>query len=190
MINKKLLAVASVVTAIASSSAFAKTEGNYVGVDLLGTRAKTIDVVDGTGRKNNIDAGIGVNYKYAVNFDNFFIAPGVFYNYNNAEAKKGDVKSRLDYSYGVKADVGYDLTNQFATFVSFGFQENRNQDEIVGFGKERSTNEAYSYGVGVKYSLTKDVDAVLAYEYIDYKDSQTPNSFNPEVLRLGATYKF
>jgi hypothetical protein len=41
MINKKLLVAFSVAATIITSSAFAKTEGNYVGLDLLGTQYKS-----------------------------------------------------------------------------------------------------------------------------------------------------
>ncbi len=185
MTNKKLLAAVSIAATIATSSAFAKTEGSYVGLDLLATKYKIFN--SDNSRKDDIDYGVGVNYKYALNFDNVFVAPGVFYNYNNAEVKNefgGKVK--IKYSYGVKADIGYDITDKIATFVTLGYQESRHEASFV----DNSTQEALIYGVGGKYSLTNNVDVALAYEYSNYNQSGVPNSINPEVVKLGVAYKF
>jgi opacity protein-like surface antigen len=192
MINKKLLTVLSVAATIATSSAFAKTEGSYVGVDLLATQYK--DAVNSDrSRADNMGYGAGVNYKYAFNCDNFFIAPGVFYNYNNANVKSNssDYQSKLRHSYGVKADLGYDINDKIATFVTFGYQENYIKDSMPSVGyRGNSTLESLIYGVGAKYSVTKDVDASLAYEYVNYNKSAIANSLNPEVIKLGVAYKF
>ncbi len=184
MINKKLLAAASLVAVVSTSSAFAKTEGNYVGVDLLATQIKVLN--DDNARKSNFGYGVGLNYKHAFNFNNFFVAPGAFYNFNHAEVKADGDKTKLEYSYGVKADFGYDINDKFAAFTTFGYQENR----LKGFGDGKETLESFIYGVGVKYSLTNNVDVGLAYEYVNYVDSDIPNSLSPEVIKVGASYKF
>jgi opacity protein-like surface antigen len=185
MINKKLLAAVSIAATIATSSAFAKTEGSYVGVDLLATEYKLINT-DGS-RTNNTSYGIGANYKYAFNFDKIFVAPGVFYNHNRAEIKNlQGGRGQLKYSYGAKADLGYDITDKFAPFVTLGYQESRHTFS----GVDNATEESIVYGVGGKYSVTNDVDVALAYEYSNYVKSGVPNSVNPEVIKLGVAYKF
>jgi opacity protein-like surface antigen len=187
MINKKLFAVASLVAAISASSAFAKTEGSYVGVDALATKYKDFDL-DGN-KKSDTGYGVGVNYKYALNMNNFFVAPGVYYNYNNAEVKYDGIKDKLKYSYGAKADIGYDITNKLAAFVSFGYQ--RNHLEATGEGVKISDNlNSLVYGIGAKYSVMENVDVSLAYEYVDYTKAEVDSSLNPSVVKLGAAYRF
>jgi opacity protein-like surface antigen len=195
MVNKKLLAVVSLTAAISTSSAFAKTQGHYVGVDLIATKYKDINIVSGT-RENDVDYGVGINYKYAINFNNFFVAPGVFYNYNNAELQVGggliDLTSGLKNSYGVKADFGYDVTDKFAPFVSFGYQENRIEVTSSDFAALNggTTLESLTYGVGAKYSVMSNVDVSLVYEYVNYNKSVFENSLNIDVVKLGASYRF
>ncbi len=191
MINKKLFAVVSLATTIATSSAFAKTEGNYVGVDALATQYKVQNANDT--RNDNIHYGVGVNYKYAFNMDNIFVAPGIFYNFNDAEnrAKGSDYKSEMKYSYGVKADLGYDITDKFAAFVTLGYQEARldaSQPSVVYY--KDATTESIIYGLGAKYSVTNNIDVALAYEYNNYTKSGTANAYNPELMKLGVAYKF
>jgi opacity protein-like surface antigen len=180
MLNKKLLAAASVAAIVSSSGAFAKTEGNYVGVDLLATTYKTSDRSD---KHADTRVGFGVNYKYAFNFDGLFIAPGVFYNANNAKSEHQGWEEKLDNSYGIKADLGYDLTDNFAPFVTFGYQENR-LEYAAANGSSNWTSESLIYGVGAKYSVADNIDVSLAYEHVDYNGKGT-SSFNPDVLKLG-----
>ena len=112
----------------------------------------------------------------------------MFYNFNNATVKpKGSSNdSELKFSYGVKADVGYDITNRLAAFVTFGYQEMRFTSNIA----DSATLESHIYGVGAKYSVTDNVDLGLAYEYVNYNRSDVDNSFNPEVVKVGVAYKF
>lgn len=190
MINKKLLIISSLVALISTSSAFAKTDGNYAGVDLLATRIKNQD--NDSNRKSELDYGVGFNYKYAFNFNNFFIAPGVFYNLNDAEIKSGDYVSKLKNSYGVKTDVGYDITDKFAGFVGIGYQVNRfgSKDLTNSSDNENYTSEAITYSIGAKYSVLDNVDLGLTYEYVNATNNKEPNSLNPEVIKLGVAYKF
>ncbi|MCE3254981.1 MAG: hypothetical protein K0R25_475 [Rickettsiaceae bacterium] len=191
MINKKLLAVASLVAVIFSSSAFAYTRNHYVGIDMLTTNHR--DYAGDVARHDNLGYGVGFNYKYAFNFNGLFIAPGTFYNLNHASVERQNVKATLRNSYGFKVDVGYDTTSRFAPFVSFGYLETRNEYKNYNnpSRNEHYTSEEFLYGIGMKYSVLKGIDTVLAYEYYDANEkSKGSNALNSEVLRLGVAYRF
>lgn len=193
---KKLLIATTVIGSLISSMAFAKTEGNYVGVYVLATKFK--DTFNNK-REDSIDAGLGINYKHAINFDGLFVAPGVYFNYNNASVDDGgaftyELESKLKYSYGVKLDLGYDITDKFAAFTSIAYQENRieydDADPSPASSLDRDYRvESFVYGVGAKYSVNDNVDVNLAYEYVEYKN-HPERSINPDIVKIGASYKF
>ncbi len=195
MLNKKLLSVVSVAAVLSSSAVFAKTQGNYVGVDFLATTYKLPDTTSGISQKEDeTSAGVGFNYKYAFNFNGFFVAPGIFYNANNARYDQPTWSEKLDNSYGIKADLGYDLTDKFSPFVTFGYQENR--IEYIDSNPANSfadTRESLIYGIGAQYSVIEDINISLAYEYVDYNKSKqnvTKKRYNPDVYKLGISYNF
>lgn len=181
---KKLLVITTIVGSLLASLASAKNAGNYVGVDLLNTRSDfdTHSVAD---------VGIGVNYKRVIDLDTFFIAPGVFFN-NNAN-ENSDATAELEYSYGVKLDIGYDVNDKVAAFVTIGHSENRT--DII---TEKSTEEAFIVGVGFDYALDERLNLGLAYELSEYGKTRdaldTTDDYSAgsqyEVVRLGLSYNF
>lgn len=189
---KKLLIVTTIIGSLMSSMAFAKTEGNYVGLDILNTNFESYDSYNE--KHDGRDFGLGLNYKHAINFDSFFIAPGVFYNFNNVEIsykdKDGDsYNDKLRYSYGINLDLGYDINDKFATFASVGYVESRiNHNAIWSNTQSDLTEESILYGFGVKYSATDLIDVNLSYEYFSYDSAD--NNLDVDVLKIGASYKF
>ena len=134
----------SLVLALVPSLSFAKTEGNYLGLNLnfLSPNYKFGDSrnVSQRGNSSNLlgsDAiesviGLGLNYKYAFNFDDFFIAPGIFYDDYGGKQKSEDVSSdsfifgankpliAINEAYGAKLDFGYDITERISLYTSQG----------------------------------------------------------------------
>ncbi len=120
-------------------------------------------------------AGIGVGYKYALNFEDFFIAPGFFYEKLNTSvdgSKKayGEILSplvRVDIKnrYGFVADVGYDFNKFISPYVTVGYSWTKYQtkngipvgDGTSQIGIEKSTTGSYVYGIGVKTSYNKNI---------------------------------
>ena len=199
---KKLFITATVIGSVLSSLAMAKTEGNYVGVDVISTQVGLTDLSDKFFRYSETSAG--VNYKYAFNFNNFFVAPGLFYNHNGVKAVSAEntdsLVQELKYSYGVKLDLGYDINDKVAAFVTVGHSENRlhfsyNTSGVVNEA-ENATEEAFLYGIGAKYSVTDHLDLNVGYEISQYGMSNnltnTTDKFSPDykVAKFGASYKF
>ncbi len=205
MINKKLIFFTALSIAF-SSSAFAKTEGNYVGLNLINT--STSYQFD-SGRVRNDNYSFGVDYKYAFNFGKLFVAPGLFYDHN-ALSESVSIYSANDrfalntkFSYGVKVNVGYDVTDKFAPFFVLGHSQTRldasNYGPNLSFVKESYTNEGFVYGLGFKYSVSNDVDVNAAYELTQYYftsnldavvDGTDKLNSDYKVARLGVSYKF
>ena len=190
--TKKLLVVFAVAVSMISTSAFAKTQGNYIGLDAVYTNDKAVDSANN--RRGDRNLGAGVSYKYALNFNNFFIAPVAFFNSNNSkvtitEGANSSV-NKLKYSYGAKLDLGYDITDRLAVFVSGGYGELRRHIEVSGTSAQSlNTYEAAIYGAGIKYSLDNMVDLNLAYEYFDY-NNVLRNDTNIDQVKLGLSFNF
>ncbi len=201
---KKLITVSSVISVLAGSSAFAKTEGNYLGVELLRTKAehlyKTNGVVNNTlGKFDDSATGYGLNYKYAFNFgNNVFVAPGIFYDKIGTSAEDLDHDPiNIQSRYGVKLDVGYDLTNQAAIYFTNGFAKTRysvdwlttNSGEIVS-----TTPFVYFYGIGATYQASKNITFNAEYNR-QHISLMSPSAIvtarsKIEVMKVGIAYSF
>lgn len=199
---KKLVTAVSVAAVFASASAMAKTEGHYFGADLIRSEAQYQSRTNGlptsgVNKFNSSVNGYGFDYRYAVNMDRVFVAPGVFYDKIDAKAIASNsdtvnIKSR----YGVKLDVGYDVTDKVGLYFTNGFAETGYKvDGVVnGTGTKSKSDLKYYYGAGVTFNIVKNWD--LRAEY-------TTQSFGMEtaveavrvkarlnVMKFGVLYKF
>lgn len=105
-----------------ASSSYAKTEDRYIGVDV--SRFNVMDKSTSP-RNSQISPAFGLNAKYAVNFNNVFIAPGIFAYFNITKDKESGYGYTFNRSvkncYGIKADLGYDLTDKFVLYATGSF---------------------------------------------------------------------
>lgn len=196
---KKLISIVIAILSLSVNSSIAKTQGNYAQVNILHTQSTSTDFYNK--EHSDGDLGIGIEYKYALNFNNFFIAPALFYNHNNVELKysnrDGDPSVHKLYSYGLKSDFGYDINDKISIFSTFGYSEVRFSLKTTFFSNNpttidafSSTDEALIFGGGIKYSLNDKVDLQASYEYFNYVNEDIPNSLSPEVFKLGFAYNF
>jgi opacity protein-like surface antigen len=221
---KKLIAITSIITAVSASSAFAKTEGSYLGANIF--RAK-MDVKTSASSSTNTSldyfstkskdsqTGFGINYKYAMNMDGFFIAPGVFFDQIGAESKVSDTQNGYEQNvniksrYGVKFDAGYDITDKFSAYVPLGLSmvnyELKTKDYISSSSYLSTTTtgreSAFFYGLGLSFAATDNV--VVNFEYnrssINLKsggnvaingNATLKAKTTLDVMSLGVAYKF
>ena len=193
---KKIFLATALIFSILSSSAFAKTEGFYLGADFIGTKSTYISSTYYVGDEEtsikkipsnkHTSYGFGFNSKYAFNFNNFFIAPGVFLEQNSVGGSKNNSSGSYDDSsgsylfnilqvrnrYGVKMDFGYDI-GRVAPYLTIGYSEinyktralgrDSNLDLVTADRKGRASN--IFYGAGIKYSATRNVDLSVEYNY-------------------------
>jgi len=198
---------------ILASNASAKTEGNYLGADLVGTSLDFKEERNNggyfKGKGSDVGYGVGLNYKYAFNFSDFFIAPGVFFEYNNTEAKIEDAGNSADNRsmkiksrHGVKADFGYDINDMFAPYVTVGYanvayQTKNWNNSPADLSSKSGNNYGFFIGTGLKFEPVKDFSLNLEYNVQETFNAKTTPSANSKgyetkisVLKLGAAYHF
>lgn len=183
---KKIIALTSTFAVLAAASASAKTEGNYLALDLhrAVTQAHN-DIRTGTAITDHIDKrydqqlNFGASYKYAFNFDKLFVAPGVFFERigTNTRIATGENNDdhyfRVRNRHGVKVDVGYDITDNFAAYLTgglsyTGYKTNHSDANgqaspqvlsgskpgfLWGFGAMQKINDNFS--VGAEYNTQR-----------------------------------
>lgn len=201
---KKLFLVTSLIASVATSSAFAKSEGSYLSLDVLSSTGRFHErYQDNTTSGNTVNnkpafnhqaVGFGATYKYAFNFNNFFIAPGLFYERNRLTIdgdviQDGDSGRRMEvkHRYGAKLDFGYDVTENFAPYLTVGYAGINYGTKQYSFQNTnvRSTrlvNDTVGdifYGGGIRFDLNERVS--LAVEYTTQNFSarmRVPNDYN------------
>ena len=161
------------------------TRGNYIGItgglNQLNFHEEYTNDLNPSKKKSKPSAtgygySAGLSYKYALNFHDFFVAPGAFVEKNwtsqtgNNDASPGypaytditrlDIKSRI----GVTADLGYDFTNKFAAYVMGGYsliQYRAKNGTIIEPNYEtalrNSTKGSAIFGLGAKYNVSDRV---------------------------------
>lgn len=203
MKTSKILTVAAVLGVLASNS-YAKTEGHYVGADLMYT---DIDWRGGnhSGGLNtyqiqgNNAKSFGFDYKYAWNMDGMYVAPTVFYQYPQATVKDSNYDDwTLKTRYGVGLTLGYDVTEEIAVYGAAYWAGNYYYvNWNSGVASKEDTDWAVSYELGAKYSMTEDLDVKLGYEMTRIEMTEPPSvsntnktEFEVEIVKLGLAYNF
>ena len=200
---KKFIVIAAVAASLATSSAFAKTEGNYVGIDFLKTSSTNRYQVHGSksssyGAFDNTSDGVGLNYKHAMNFDQIFVAPGVFFDRLGAESKDQSGRTVTTNSrYGAKLDLGYDLTETFSAYFTNGLANvNYSTNTASAGGRGSSSKIGYFYGAGLINKISKDLSLVVEYntQTLNIPTSALANADHVKsklgVAKLGLAYNF
>lgn len=218
-----------------SSPALAKTEGFYLGLDVIHSRSKvktqtvsiatissyyaemgiTPDFYKINESFKNSKMGIGFNAKYAINFNNFYLAPGFSLDYLNLNPKKYshdmgfDVNLKMSSRMAYYADFGYDINDTFSIFVPLGtnriiYELNTidlwNDASLKAYTKD--SDSSLFYGLGVNAKVNEKF--ALKFEYnktslnLDsktktvqlYTDTKIRNKVNLDIFKVGAVYKF
>lgn len=199
-------------------SALSKTTGNYISFEMLrsetsfqeksASSAKT-EYLAGTASDDGF--GVGFAYKRSYAIEEVFLAPGLFLELNNTEAKmtKKDSgttnenrKLALRDRYGIRLDVGLDVTNEVAPYITFGVANvdysTTDWSQTPSDAKTKSGNKVGGFfGAGLKVELIKNM--AIYFEW------QSQKSFNAktaaasggggfdtkiDVMKLGIAYKF
>lgn len=208
-----------------------RTKGHYVGVDVVLNRLAFnqyySDPDGGLYYEKRVDpssrgygGGLGVNYKYAFNFNKFFIAPGIFYE----KLKTNVLPSQKAYSlyeldllqlrvndrYGVIANFGYDVNEFLSPYLVVGYSAVRytmkNGVRLIGAkdSKILRNDIAYGplYGIGINLKYNQKVSFNLEFNMQQFETKQikvpdplfiTYNSryeANLKSLKLGAAFNF
>lgn len=206
---KKHLITTCLFAVLAASSANAK-DGAYVGADMIISKANykyygSIPAPQSRIDSNN-DVGAGLSAGYKKSFDQVFIAPEVFYDYLNSSSKNYFQTStavnasqdtmELRSRYGIKANLGYDFTNDFSTYLTYGIAR---IDQINNYPSFNASNgkwrTAAIYGIGAQYKLCEkwSVRAELNSQRLNIPFEGMPDASSKvriNALKVGAVYSF
>lgn len=171
---KKIIAIAALTAALASSSAFAKTEGNYVGVSFLKSSATNRFQISGNqdrtwNKFSDTSNGVGIDYKHAYNFDGAYVSPGVFFDQIGSKATDAyNDNLTISSRYGAKLDLGYDFTDYFSAYFTNGIANTNYQLNVSNYGgaladHSTASKMVYFYGAGVTSKISKDLSLVAEY---------------------------
>ena len=193
---KKILSLIATLISLLSSQAYAKTEGNYVGiiaskniVKINSTSTLASDNGEGMNRfynhsNKNSKYGFGLNYKHAFNFNNFFVAPEISYERMNNEINSGFFEEKNNYfsqkiklknAISLRSNFGYDFNDQLAFYIPIGISKFGYDIETadVGFDDrkftKKSNNQSATFiGFGLSYEPLKNW--ILNLEYNKYQN--------------------
>ena len=221
---KKLSLLSTVLLSLLTATIAEAKDGAYVGADLALSNAQyrydnkmsytapqdhnAQYKIDG----NGVGFGLVAGYKKAL-CEKTFIAPELFYDYLHNSTKSYyhryddtafhpandtmDLRSR----YGVKANLGYNFTDKFSSYVTVGLAQvqyiNRWPSEAP-FGvnsSEGKVTTAPIYGIGALFSIndswslkTEINQQKMHLRYSDDVGNSSKVTLN--VLKVGAVYSF
>jgi opacity protein-like surface antigen len=214
------------VAKVEASNSESKTEGSYAGLDLFGTKttlrvkntfSPAVCTEDCTYYEKpaltNNSYGLGLTYKYAFNFNKFFIAPGIFFEQNNYQAVKGTEGSltrlQIKNRYGIRSDFGYDI-KRFAPYLTIGYAEVSYRSRSDGFdinhnvvsSIKNDVNGNVFYGAGLKFNLNSSLSLNTEYNFqkvaqkttlsplMLFYAAKTDFQTRMDTVKVGLYYKF
>ena len=200
MFCKKSLLIAAASFCVVANQSNAE-EAHYVGLDL------SLNQLD---YKSNIasaqsfdDDAVGVGIRYGYRFDlasNMFITPELFFDYMGSSAKDSDSDpTEIDYKYGIKANLGYDISDDWSGYVSFGVDQIDYSVKWNSVSREKSSHEfGFIWGVGASKNLSDSTKLDLSFHRtnVDFDgpiaSGLTPSDYEVDidVLKIGLSYKF
>ncbi len=231
MLNKKKLSILAIsaIASILPDTTFAKTEKSYLNLSYIRSRATHKNIVNYQINNANLSMrqensprkfddngnGIGIGYSYAFNYNNAFIAPGVFAELINTKSGRGTqpaVSLTSSYNYfnqfnvnsrqGLKVDLGYDIHDNFAVYASTGlsrtsfsnyYHTNLAMGTRVTNGKISSSENTIFYGGGLLLNVNDKVSVnteltTQSFKSNDVFDHKIKTRLN--VFKAGVSYRF
>ena len=208
-----------------TTNAMAKTQGHYFGASIINTKfsfdSASCELYDDfCSSKNVSDYGVGIDYKYAINRNGFYIAPKIFYDANNINNKDyslttmdGDnltIKEnhKLNNSFGLGAELGYDLSNKFSFFLvashktmmylhEYYVDDQIKNRPITGYYKRSEKQEVISYGIGSGIKISEKLRLNFSYETsFFYKPTNTikydtdKHKLSHKIFRTNLSYNY
>jgi opacity protein-like surface antigen len=190
----------AVVAILFATNAFAKTEGSYAGFDFVETNIEAQEKPASnyyySGKMSKGLSGIGAEYKYAINFDDIFLAPGMFGEYNDSATRVDRADGVCDNNkaikvkerYGAKLDLGYDFTEEFSSYLTVGYSNiayrTRNWVNDPADVKNVNGNRtSIFYGIGMRREVDEDFSVALE---ANFQESFTAKTSQPNALSFKA----
>jgi opacity protein-like surface antigen len=156
--------------------------------------------------------GAGLAYKYIMNFDKIYVAPGLFYEKPNASSGGSGPENTNLYQmqikdrYGVSLDLGYDVTETITPYFTGGYssirylaKDWRSSSGVPYSAIKRNTIGDWYYGAGIKAKINKDFSIALEYNtqkfdaktaVVNSGDYQGTYVTRLNLVKLGVFYNF
>lgn len=213
---KKILTTALVLGALystANAKIYLGVDGGYTTIDMKKFEFENVK------EENSFSIGLNAGIDYTIN-DQFFVGAeahirgGDLFNkkeYSGWDTLSGshlDNEYTITNPYGAKAYAGTIINKKIELFASVGAElidfEAKYWDAIsynprtgiytLQQKKHDNSNTAMSFGLGVGYKISDNLNARLSYEHINYKyeDDDDDDSVKAPIntIRLGVNYLF
>lgn len=201
---KKLIIMVSTLCFI-SNSAFAKTQGNYLGIYSMLVKVSHKDQsnsMHNIAKDSTRKVRLGFNYQHAFNFNGIFIAPEVFLDAIESASREESDKIDINTRYGIKANIGYDVNDNFSPYFTFGrgvveySSVKSDFNESFEYIENKKTGSVASniYGIGVNFHIHDSLSANIEYNKQNLDLDQGPDfgKFKSSIdsLKFGVAYHF
>ncbi len=156
-----------------------QTAGNYLGIDFINTSLKYKSLIHNPTYETNYTLpknknSFGIKYFYAINYKRFFLAPELFFEYNNIKkyfdgdnASTGIYNERLyenagyrfmkiHRTYGGKINFGYDITPVFSSFLFTGLSKIYYSNLTSVYDLNTIDAEFPEFQFGTRYDVMKE----------------------------------
>lgn len=213
---KKLSIISTILCAILTSQANAK-DGFYAGANLNLSNAKYKylnktggDTSGGNAHVGKIDGngiGAGITAGYKKSFGQTFIAPEIFYDYLNSSTKDyyhitqpyQQDTMELRSRYGAKANLGYNFTDKFSAYATYGLAS---IDHVDNFPSATSVSRSQGkwktaaiYGLGAVFNINENWGIKAEFNTqrfnVPYSyDAGVMSKVRLNVLKTGLVYSF
>ena len=206
-----------------------RTQGHYVGIIAIVNELSFYERYSTNGGpKNNVKPsgsdkgyGLGLDYKYAFNFNKFFIAPGIFYEKLNTGSgpslgsefySASSTITRLEVRdrYGLKMDVGYDMSQNISPYFSLGYSWvdylSKNGGCLIDDCQSKlkhGVDGSIIYGLGMKFNYSKNLSFNIegniqkfvaktdaSVSNISYLEYQAIYRAKIKTIKIGTSYNF
>ena len=190
---KKLLLIVSVAASLTISNAIAKTEGNSVGIGLMRSASDHKSSASDEIHYQDDTLSFALNYKYNAHLsDNFYVAPGVSYDYVGTDTGAGGNDVKINHRYNARVDFGYDIKEYLAAYLMAGYSA---IDYKISNTEGKNNNIEYApvYGLGFNAQLCKEWNLNIEYTYQQADLSAPGGSISDtrlETYMVGLAYNF
>lgn len=208
---KKTLSIIAIAASLVTSSQAIAKDGIYAGADLVTSNAKfkyantsssgssAQKKVDGT----SVGAGVTAGYKKSFN-SGVFVAPELFYDYLNSSTKDYYYNNapyqqdtlELRSRYGAKANLGYNFTDKFSAYATYGLAT---VDHVDNFPTRPSSQGKWKtaaiYGLGAVFNVSENwgIKAEINTQRFNVPysyDAGVMSKVRLNVLKTGLVYGF
>ncbi|MCE3254746.1 MAG: hypothetical protein K0R25_240 [Rickettsiaceae bacterium] len=205
----KKLSFITLLGALFLSSQVSAKDGLYVGADLITSDAqfKYSSAFSSPFAQKKVDSmniGVGANIGYKKSFNRVFVAPELFYDYLNSSTKDyyhnhyPYTKDTLELPvrYGAKANFGFNFTDNFAGYLTYGLSNIHQIDKSPALNANHGRWKISPiYGAGSVFNINPNWGIKIEFNRQKFEvpysfDLATTSKVKLNILKTGLVYNF